>query len=115
MDNLSLTVDYSLSLEALFLTFCYEMLQIMPETDQLFDLLVVLAHAMGFEGVFYGGCQEDEVLEFFRGAGARGGSHVKATVRNTLQAKTVPFQEAATFLAMGVRAQYDMLSGKRIF
>lgn len=83
--KLSLKVDYSLSLEAIFLYFCYEMLESIPETDQLFDLLVMLSHAVGFEGAFYGGCAEDEVLEFFRGA------------------------------AMEMPAEYDMLSGKRIF
>jgi hypothetical protein len=116
--RLCLTVDYSSSLEAVFFNFCYEMLETMPETEQLFDLLVMLAHSMGFDGVFYGGCAEDEVLEFFRGAGTTSrtdATNVRANVRNRLQSKTVQFQEAAVFLAMGVPAEYDMLSGKRIF
>ena len=113
--KLRVTVDYRRPLEATFLTFCYEMLGSIHESDQLFDMLVKLAHAMGFEGVFYGGVTENEVLEFFHGAGIRSGADVKATIRNTLQAKTVQFQEAATFLAAGVPVEYDMLSGSRIF
>lgn len=113
-NKLALVVDYSLSLEAVLLNFCYELLEKMSETSQLFDLLVRLAHAMGFDGVFYGGCLEDEIMDFFAGAGVRSGTHIQANVRNKLQARTDKFREAADFLSIGVPIEYDMLSGKRI-
>jgi hypothetical protein len=112
--KLALVVDYSLSLEAVYLNFCYELLEKMSETAQLFDLLVRLAHAMEFDGVFYGGCSEDEIMDFFAGAGVRSGTHIKSNVRNKLQARTDKFRDAANFLAMGVPIEYDMLSGRRI-
>jgi hypothetical protein len=111
--GLSLDVDYSLYLEAVFCNFCWQMLNTLPETEQLFDILVMLGHAMGLETIFHADCTEGEIWGFFRN-NVVGTEPGRVKVLHGLQSKAEYFLDAARFLTLGVQPEYDMLSGKRI-